>query len=197
MIPLLFLAAVVTAAPVPADTETVKLVEEWTAAPVAELPPEEIDDFLKIDPESLPASLRPRYQGRALELRTLRHLAAGRRKGAVRIPEEDCAAPKEAKGENIQQLKLAGYQEIMEAEAQYLLKNTKCTERQLQCEFSVTFLQEKDEGVGPRRRVAAARRRSFIHPRDPLMALIMELRTHGRRRNTDFFGLSSFPTCAK
>lgn len=185
----LFAAAALAAKP--ADTETVKIVEEWVAAPVSELPADEIDDFLKIDPQGLPASLRARFLGRALELHTLRHLAAGRRKGQVRIPEEECDAPKQAKGETLEQVKFAGYEEITEAEVRYLLKHTRCTERQLQCEFSVTFLEE------PGAKKTAARRRSFIHPRDPLMALVVELRTHGRRRNTEFFGLATFPTCSK
>ena len=84
---------------------------------------------------------------------------------------------------------MAGYEEIFEGEERYLVDKTKCSQKQQMCEFSLQVILEKQPGT------KSVLKRYFLHSRDPLMALVGEYRASGRRRNTDFFGLGTFPSC--
>src|SRR5437879_4474794 len=73
------------------------MVKYFLKTPVEDLPSNHIDEFLAIDPESLPKKLREKYRGKRLELYTLKRLAASKKKASLRTPEPDCDISKEYK----------------------------------------------------------------------------------------------------
>lgn len=184
------LAGGARAAEVSADAETVKLVRFFIKTPTAELPPELVEAFLAVKSETLPKKLRRPYEAKKLELYTLKQLAVGKNKGDYRITAEDCSAPKEGRSQDAALLKQSGYVEIEEDEEQYLIDKTHCSQQKQMCEFTLQIIVE----TAGRRIV---RRRYFLHGKDPLMALVSEYRASKGHRNTNFFGLGSYPTCAQ
>lgn len=188
----LLLVAPAAAEPVTASTETVRLVELFLKTPVADLPPESVDPFLAISENSLPKKLRRRFSIRKIELYSLLHLSKGKKRGNFRVMEDKCEAPRQATGADIGLLMDSGYVEISQDEVSYLTQKTKCTERDMLCEFS---LQIRDEAVVVRRK-KQVRRRYFLYcgsACDPLMALVAVYREHGKDNSTSFFGIG--PTC--
>ena len=139
---------------------------------------------MAVDIQTLPAPLRPRYKARRLELHTLKHIAEGKKKGTVRIPEADCDIPDEAKDDDPGTLVMAGFVEIAEDEKEYIEEKTKCTERDLMCEFSMQIVVERHKKTNK-----VKRRRFFLHSNDPLFSLIGAYRSNKRiGGNTPFFG---------
>ena len=171
-----------------ASPETVKEVEAFLKAPTSELPPDKIDDFLAIDPDSLPAKLRTPFRAKRVELYTLKQLAEGKKKGTIRTPDADCSIPKDAKSGEAKILLMAGYSEITGDELDCVKSRTKCTERDLMCEFS---LQEVVERVGKKKEI---KYRFFFHERDPMMAVVAGCRG-GTGGQTNFFGRGG-PICS-
>jgi hypothetical protein len=169
------------------DADTLAMVQAFLKLPTDQLPAEHVPRFLDVDPEALPAKLKKPFLARRLELYTLKHLAEGRKKGSIRMPEENCIAPKEASSRDIHILKIAGYAEITEDEEKFLMKETKCTEHDLMCEFSLQVILDKENKID--------KRRLFLHVKDPMSALVGMYRQYGRTRQTNFFG-AGFPTCA-
>jgi hypothetical protein len=187
-----WLLALFLAGPAPAadaDKATLKMVEFFIKAPVSELPPDHIEEFLAVDPDTLPKKLREPYKGKRLELYTLKQLSAGKKKGFFRMPEQDCAIPKDAKSNDIKALKFAGYEEIPEDEKDCVEKITHCNEHQLMCEFT---LQIVIETVGKKKKERV--RHIFLHQNDPLMAVVAQCRA-GVGGQTNFFGTLK-PSCA-
>lgn len=172
----------------PADPEMVKIVEKFLNTPTADLPPSAVPPFLAVDPESLPKKLRDKARARRLELHTLKQLAAGKRKGSVRIPDADCEVPQEAKSGQSGLMAGAGFEEITEAEEVCVMEKTKCTERDMLCEFSLQIVLER---AGKR-----VRRRYFLHQNDPLMAVVAGCRGSGVGGQTKFFGRGG-PICSR
>jgi hypothetical protein len=173
-------------APTAQDKE--KLVRAFLDTPTAELQPDLIPEFLAIDPGELPKKLRQPYEAKRLELYTLKQIIEGKKKGNVRMPEADCAIDKEAKGDSVGVMKMAGYEEISEDEERWVMDKTKCTERDLQCEFTLQVLAAKAKKTGH------ARRFLFLHPKDPIFALVSQYREQGRAKQTNFFGIGA-PAC--
>ena len=66
---------------------------------------------------------------------------------------------------------------------------TQCTERDLMCEFTLQVVTGKAKKTGH------ARRFLFLHPKDPMFALVAQYREQGRVKQTNFFGIGS-PVCA-
>ena len=172
----------------PLDADTLDMVKAFLKMPTADLPTAHISRFMAVDPEALPKKLRQPYEGKRLELRTLVRLAEGKKRGVVRMPEADCSRSRDAEGSAISVLLMAGYQEISFEEEKYVEKETRCTERDLMCEFSLVVVVEK-KGKPP-----VARARFFLHFRDPLFAIVGQYR-EGHAGQTHFFGLG-VPTCA-
>lgn len=177
-----------TKAPKKLDADTLAMVEAFLARPLNELPPEHIDRFVAIDPMALPLKLRAKYEARRLELYTLKSLAAGKKKGTVRMPEKECSVPEKTRAGGAGIYKMAGYEEVYDDDVSYLMKRTQCTEPELMCEFSLRVVVEKR---GKRKRV-----RYFLHSNDPLMALVAQYRSSKGARNTNFFGTMA-PTCTR
>ncbi|MDE2237189.1 MAG: hypothetical protein KGK30_04820 [Elusimicrobia bacterium] len=166
-----------------ASRQEIKFVESFLRTPIAKLPTNRIDDFMSVDPQTLPARLRRPYAARRLELQTCKQLAEGKKKGPILMSSKDCAIPKEAKSDSARILKMAGFEEIQEDEEQYLIHRTSCSERDMMCDYSLQIIITRDKQGRP------ARRRYFLYPNDPLMALVAEYRSHGRvGGNTNFFG---------
>ena len=63
------------------------------------------------------------------------------------MPKADCSIAKEAKGDSAGVLKMAGYEEITDDEERWVMDKTKCTERDLMCEFTLQVVTPR-----PRRR---------------------------------------------
>ena len=144
-----------------------------------------------MDPEALPNKLQQPFLAKRLELNTLKRLAEGKKRGGVRMPAEDCAIPKDDQGLLATYLRIAGFKEISDDEEKFLEKQTKCTERDLMCEFSLLIIQEpKGKGKGKEKR-----RRFFLHFRDPIFALVDQYREQGNAKQTNFFGAAT-PVCA-
>lgn len=186
---LLVLSGSASAAEAKADPETVKMVEAFVKAPTTDLPPEDIPDFLAVDPETLPKRLKESFAAKKLELYTLKQLAGGQKKGTVRTPDKECAVPKEAKSAKPGTLRMAGYTEITEMDEQCLIQRTQCSERELMCEFSLQILLEKGDPKEP------PRRRYFLYPKDPIMSVVAACRNKGAGSQSSFFGIGQ-PLCS-
>ena len=170
------------------DADTLKMVEFFLKTPVSQLPPDlpssYVDRFMAVDPETLPAKLRKRVAAKKLEFHTLAHLATGNKKGLIRIPDDNCAIPVDSKSDDAKTLIMAGYQEIEELEKDIIQEKSKCTERDMMCEFSLQIVVERDPKTQK-----VKRRRFFLYDTDPLFAFIAEYRGRGRvGGNTPFFG---------
>jgi hypothetical protein len=185
---LLLLAASPVRAGDKASPETVREVEAFLKVPTSDLPPGRIDAFLAIDLDSLPAKLQVPFKAKRVELYTLKQLAEGKKKGTIRTPDANCDVPKDAKSGQAKVLLMAGYEEITDDELSCVMSRTKCSERELMCEFS---LQEVIELVGKKKE---KRYRFFFHTRDPIMAVVGGCRG-GNGQQTNFFGRGA-PICS-
>ncbi len=172
------------ASPAALDRDTLDMVKAFLQIPTESLPPEHIPRFLAVDPAALPAKLRRPFRAKRLELHALKRIADGRKKGAARAPAPDCAIDQEAASGAPGILAMAGFVEISEDEERHLMQRTRCSERELMCEFTLQIAAGK-KGSG---------RRLFLQPKDPLMALVGEYRQFGRVKQTNFFGASG-PQC--
>lgn len=165
------------------DPDTLEMVKSFLKTPTENLPAEHIPRFLEVDPKSLPKKLRRPFEAKCVELYSLRQVAAGNKRGGWRTPEENCEVVKEGRSNSAGILILAGFLEISEDEELWLMKETNCTEHDLMCEFTLQVVAEKAGKKAP------ARRRLFLHQRDPVFALISQYREEGRVRQTKFFGI--------
>ena len=186
---LLSLCLSLPAAAAAPDKDAAAFVEKFLKIPTADLPIDQIERFLGIKPEELPARLRKPYKAKKLELFTMKHIAEKSKSGSVRMPADDCSAPVEVREKDAGILKKAGFEEIWDVEVNYLMSRTKCTMRDLMCEFTLHVVIVMGHGK------KAADKRYFLHPKDPLFALVAEYRASGREKQTRFFGLGGF-TCA-
>lgn len=171
------------------DSDTLDMVKAFLAVPTEQLPAEHIPRFLAVDPEALPVKLRQRYLAKRVELYTLKQIADGEKRGIVRMPEDDCAIPKDIHSGIITILKIAHYVEITEDEEKYLEDHTHCTERDLMCEFSLQLVVKREA------KTKEPRRTLFLYVKDPLMNLVGRYREQGRDRQTNFFGVAGV-SCA-
>jgi hypothetical protein len=186
---LLFLVSATKVAETQAAEKTheQKLVEYFVNTPINELPPENVDEFMAVDAQKLPAKLRPKFEARKLELQTLKQLAANKKKGTIRTPEKNCAVPDEAKSNDPKSLGIAGFEEITDSEEHCVMEKTQCTERDMLCEFSLQIVVQRH----PKTHKVVGRR-LFLYPTDPLMALVGACRSkNGAGGNTNFFGSAS------
>ncbi|MBI3551090.1 MAG: hypothetical protein HY077_01115 [Elusimicrobia bacterium] len=195
--PALILALAVIFAPcagaADADKDTVEMVEAFIKLPVDRLPVEHIDRFVAVDPETLPKKLRQGFKAKKLELYTFKQLAHRKKVGTIISGDDNCAVPHEGKSNEISVLLMVGYQEITEDEKIWVGNKTKCTERDMLCEFSLQVVDEK----GSKKK--AARRRYFLYCKascDPLMVLIGAHRDRADGKQTNFFGMGA-PVCTR
>ena len=169
------------------DPDTLAMVKAFLKLPTDQIPAAHIPRFLAVDPAALPAKLRQSFLAKRIELYTLKQLADGKKRGSVRMPEADCSIPKDTQG-SAMVLLMAGYEEINSNEEDYVMEQTKCTERDLMCEFTLQIV------LPPKTKKGRQERRLFLHVNDPLFAIVGLYRGHGRA-STHFFGLGGV-SCA-
>ena len=167
----------------PTAEDKERLVQAFLDTPTIELPPDLIPEFLALAPEELPA--------KRLELYTLKQIVEGKKKGGVRMPEENCSLTKDAKGDSVGIVRAAGFVEINDEEERWVMDKTKCTEHDLQCEFTLQIVAARVKN----KKASYVQRFLFMHPKDPIFALVGQYRAVGRIKQTNFFGLGG-PTCA-
>lgn len=132
----------------PARAEQVALARRFVETPNDRLPPEEVEEFLALDPASLPASLRRPVRAKRLALRTLMRLSQSGDIACPRRALEDAGDPAV--------VKLAGFSEVRGAEMGFLRGRTGLDEKELVCRSSLLVLAGKSG------------RRYFLYPADPL-----------------------------
>ena len=185
---LLALSPAWAGAAAPLDADTLAMVTAFLKMETSALPVAHIPRFMAVDPESLPVKLRKPFEAKRLELKVLAHLSETKKHGIVRMPEANCSIPEDGGGMALGILKLAGFKEIRLEEEQFVEKETKCTQHDLMCEFSLKVLVSK-KGKPPRTEVVY-----LLHSRDPLWALVARYQ-EGHSGETHFFG-QGVPTCA-
>ena len=186
----LALVALLFAAPARCADDDPQFVEAFLKVEISRLPPEQIDRFVAIDPAALPAKLREPFKARRLELRALRDVAAGKQKGMWKMSEPECEVPHDSDAGELSVLKKAGYVEITEEEKDWVSEKTKCSERDMLCQFT---LKELDFVLKKKRT-----RRYFLYCRascDPLMVLVGVHRSKVDDSQSHFFGMAG-PTCS-
>jgi hypothetical protein len=174
-----------------ADEKTIKFIESFVGIPVDRIPPDRVNDFMKVDLSTLPKKLRTKAEARKFELHVLKQVADGKSRGMIRTPETRCAIDDATKSDDVAALKMAGLQEIDTPEEEHLEKETSCSERELMCEFSLQIVLLRDKKTGK-----PTGKRYFLHPNDPLMALVAAYRSaNDVGGNTPFFG-GMKPSCS-
>jgi hypothetical protein len=166
------------------------MVEAFLKAPVNQMPPDQVDRFMAVDPQTLPKKLRTPFRNRVVELEAVMKAFQAKKKGFVIMPYDTCDTAK--KDESASTLLNAGYQEITDSEEAYLIRQTKCTEMDQRCDFTLRTVDE------PPTKTKKGQRRYFLYCHmscDPLMILIGFERKHINDRGTDFFGIPSYPNC--
>ena len=196
---LLAVALLVAPGPVPAGAaekaakadDKLELVQFFLKTPVSRLPAEAIGEFLAIDPKTVPAKLRDRFEVKRQELIGLKKIADGQMKPPVRRlnqPDQtDCEPPREMS--MIGPMAQVGFVEIFEDESRRLMKDTECSECELRTEFSLTLVvtPAKKKGGKPILHY-------MLHGNDPLNALVAGYRGGTKPFGTNFFGIGN-PKC--
>lgn len=176
-----------------ADPAATKFVEYFLETPTADLPPEQVPDFLAVEPKALPAKLRDRFEAKRLELLALKKNADGKYKPPMRLlgkegVGENCAAPREM--QSISLLLQTGFERISQEEEEWLMRETRCTECELRTEFSLTLV-----ATPPKKKDAKRELHYLLHGMDPIMTLIGKFRSGDRSSSTAFFGIGTGPKC--
>ena len=173
-----------------ATKDQVDMVQAFLKLPVDQTPPDHIDEFLAVDPAGLPKKLLTPFKARRLELYTLKQLHKRKKYGTIISSDDACAVPHEAKSGEVGLLLIVGYQEIDEDEKKWVEDKTKCTERDMLCEFTLQVVDEK-----VKKKVV---RHYYLYCKgaacDPLMVLIGAHRSRADGKQTNFFGSGS-PVC--
>ncbi|MBI4676847.1 MAG: hypothetical protein HY748_04630 [Elusimicrobia bacterium] len=177
-----------------ADPETIKLVEFFVQAPVADLPPEAVPYFMEVDTGALPTRLLHRYLAKRVELQSLKRLAEGKGKGSLRRlgqdPQTTCGDPDILTPQALGLLRKMGFNEYKDTEVSFLMKETSCTQCELRSEFTLTVIQLQAK---PGRKRPAVR--FLFRDDDPIIALLAHYYSGTRPRNTSFFGIGGSPKC--
>lgn len=168
-----------------------KEIKAFVETPISELNSRWIERMMAVDENEVPEKLRFKLRARKLELRALKDIRAGEKKGFVRMPEKECDIPTDSKSDDEKALKAAGFEFLEDHEEELLEQKTHCTERQLMCEFSLQIVVARD----PKTKKVRTRH-YYIHERDPLFVIVAAARKGNNiGGNTDFFGKVP-PACA-
>ncbi len=187
---LFLIVAVPAAAAVLSSSSTVNMVRYFLKTPTGELPPDAIPDFLDVDPSRLPAKLREPYDAKRRELLALKNISDGKSKPYLRLsdeePKRDCPGPQRMK--NPELLLQAGFIEIQEHEEKRVMVDTRCTECELQSEFTLNIVETAPKKGRP------PELRYFIQSNDPLAVLVGGYRS-GVAPSSSPFGIGGSPKC--
>jgi hypothetical protein len=170
------LLASVHAARAEADKDTLDLVNYFLKVELADANPKLVEPFLAVKTETLPKKLRNKAAAKQVEIGALLRIHDVKKKGAFVAPVEGCSETSFVKP-----LRMAGsfsdYETVTEDELKYVMDQTKCTEVDLGCRFSLLiFFEKKKERI------------LKFNPADPIMAKVAEYRGGGGG-GTHFFGM--------
>lgn len=183
----LCLALPASAADAPAvSTTTLALVDYALRTPLPDMDPKLASYFLDVDPQSLPAKKRDRAFARQLEIRQALKAEQGRKKGNLRFVGVAACEPKPYP---LRVILMVGHMvEVPEDDIEFAEARTKCTEDDLQCEFSLMINKTERPGKPPKKRY-------FLKDIDPINGIIAE--HHGKAGGgSNFFGAIP-PTCQR
>ena len=176
-----------------ADPAATKLVEYFLKTETAELPPEQVPEFIAVDPQKLPAKLRDRFEAKRLELLALKKNADGKYKPPLRMlgkegMGENCGPPRDMAAVSL--LVQTGFEEISQEEEEWLMHETRCSECELRTEFSLTLV-----ATPPKKKDAKKELHYLLHGMDPIMTLVAKFRAGDASHSTAFFGIATGPKC--
>jgi hypothetical protein len=161
-----------------ADQTTIDLVKYFLKIDLADANPKLIDPFLAVKTETLPKKLQARASAKQVELTALLRIHDVKKKGIFVQPNAQvCSA-----ADFVKPLSMAsmfpdpGYETVTEDELKYVMDQTKCTEDDLGCRFSMLIFFEKGKD-----------RIVKFNAVDPIMAKVAEYR--GKGGNSHFFGM--------
>jgi hypothetical protein len=161
-----------------ADEQTVKIATLFLKADLSDIDPRLVEPFLAIKIESLPVKIQKKVLAKQVEVAALVRIHDTKKKGIFVQPTEDCDAKS-----FIKPLTMApyfpepGYEVVTDDELKCVMDQTKCTEIDLGCRFSMLIFYQK-----------AKDRIVKFNANDPIMALVAGCR--GKAGTTHFFGMS-------
>ena len=173
-------------------SDSVELAEYVIRTPTDNLVVEAIDPFMDIEPKSLPPRLLGPYLARREELETIQRIEEGKKKPLVRRGGKDAKSAKcqveEDDGRKARFLPGAGFKRIEAADIARIMEKTRCSQCELQEEFTLRVLLEKRSGSKGKKEWLF-----LLHERDPLWAV---LGAKGRSSGgTNFFAVGGAPMC--
>lgn len=177
----------------PPANDDEKLVDYFTKSDTSDLDPNAIPRFMEVDLSKMSAGRRSAAQAKRLELKALRKTMESKTKPPIRRagqePDNSCGAEE---GSDMQSgiMKSIGFMPVTEDEVQFLIQRTKCTECELTEEFTYTILIVP----GDKAKKIPNKKHTFLHAKDPLMALVTQYRGGGKG-GTDFFSAGFFGAC--
>ncbi|MBI4371559.1 MAG: hypothetical protein HY552_04600 [Elusimicrobia bacterium] len=176
-------------APAPAaSTTTLAVVDYVLRTEDSSLDPRLAGYFLTVDLATLPVAKREKARARKVGIEGALKLHEGKKKGYTRFVAGSACQPERHPPSYIPVLQLARYVEYPEEDIDWVERKTSCSEDDLICEFSLQIVVIPRKGKPPLKRY-------FLHPRDPLTALIAVHRG-GVKQSTNFFGTGGY-TCRR
>jgi hypothetical protein len=153
-----------------ADKNTVDLVGYFLKVELADASPKLIDPFLAVKTETLPKKLQSKAAAKQVEIAAVLRLHTVKKKGIFVNPlAEECNETSFVKPLSMAGFfPFPGYEEVTEDELKYVIEQTKCTEIDLGCRFSMLIFFEKKKD-----------RIVKFNAIDPIMAKVAEFRGHG------------------
>lgn len=167
-----------------ADEGSVKLAKRVVAADIDKIDPKDVDQFLALKPETLPADLRDKVVGRQVEINALIRLHGEKKRGAFVTPEA-CDL-----GQHIHPFKdlwiyiMMHYEQVTEEELKLLENRTRCTQDDFICRFTLEIFYEKN---------SKKPRELYFNENDIMMAFVAAIRGKNGT-GTNFFGMGAV-TC--
>jgi hypothetical protein len=162
-----------------ADKNTIDLVNYFIKVDLADANTKLIDPFLAVKTDTLPKKLRNKAAAKQIEVAQLLRIHDVRKKGIfVQQPAEECSEKDFVKPLSMSSFfPEPGYEEVTEDDIQCVMAQTKCTEIDLGCRFSMLIFYEKKKD-----------RVLKFNANDPIMAIVAGCR--GKAGTTHFFGMS-------
>jgi hypothetical protein len=157
------------AAPAPADKSTIDLVNYFLKVQLADASPKLIDPFLAVKIETLPKKLQQKAMAKQIEITQVLRVHSVKKKGIFVQPVEGCTEESFIKPLSMQSsFPSPDYEVVSEDELRCVMDQTKCSEIDLGCRFSLMIFFEKKKD-----------RVLKFNASDPLMAKVAECRNGG------------------
>jgi hypothetical protein len=161
-----------------ADKSTIELVNYFLKVDLADANSKLIDPFLAVKTETLPKRLQGKAAAKQIEISALLRVHDIKKKGIFVQPTTEACSETSF----VKPLAMAGmfpdpgYATVTEDELKYVMDQTKCSEEDLGCRFSMLIFFEKKKD-----------RIVKFNAVDPIMAKVAEYR--GKGGSTHFFGM--------